>query len=132
MLVAEKVRSTYPNARFWWKDERSHFLGACSQFIEDTGLEQDVLLSGISDSDSRLPWTRQAALYLRDDREVFDSKQARINIVERQDRPEGTFWLKTSKVPFRNQDEMTGGTVGGFEMITAQEAWRYSREKDGE
>lgn len=128
--LCEEVRRLHPEARFWWKDEKSHFLGACSAFVADSGLSENELFEGISDNDPRLPWTRQAVLYIRDDLKVFASQKAQLNIVERQDRPEGTVWLKTSKVPYLNRDDRTGGTLGGFEVISSQEAWRLARRNE--
>jgi len=87
------------------------------------------MLSGINDHDSRLPWTRQAAMYTRDDRRVYESQSPDLNIVERQDREGETVWLKTSKVPYQASDGSTGGTVGGFAVISAKEALALSRER---
>lgn len=127
--ICESLRAKHPMARFWWKNEASQFLGACSAFVVDSGLEPEELFAGIADDDARLPWTRQAVLYMRDDKKVFSSNRAKIDIVERQDRPGGTVWLKTSKVPYRNRDGLTGGTVGGFEVISTAEAWTLSRKR---
>lgn len=123
-----RVHRTHPGAHLWCKDEASNFLGACPLFIEASGLSEETLLSGINDYDPRLPWTRQAGIYIRDDREVFQSQTPKLNIVERQDRENETIWLKTSKVPYRNEDRSTGGTVGGFAVISASEALALSRQ----
>lgn len=123
------VHASFPGAHLWWKDEHSHFLGACPNLLKASTLDEATLLSGIDDHDPRLPWTRQAALYVKDDREVFVAQQAKLNIVERQDQVDGTVWLKTSKVPYRNPDG-TGGTVGGFEVIDEKAAWKLKRAAD--
>ncbi len=124
-----RVHRRHPGAHLWCKDESSNFIGACPRFIEASGLDEDTLLSGINDHDSRLPWTRQASIYTRDDREVFQSQTAKLNIVERQDREDETIWLKTSKVPYHSKDRKTGGTVGGFSVISASEALALSRNR---
>ncbi len=123
----KRVHRVHPGAHFWVKDAQSHFLAVCSNFLRASELDRATLLSGINDVDSRLPWMRQGPLYVRDDREVFRSGVAKLDIVERQDRDDETIWLKTSKVPYRVSDNSSGGTVGGFERIDAKEAWRLSR-----
>ena len=54
--------------------------------------------------------------------------KAKLNIVERQDQVDGTVWLKTSKVPYKNPDG-SGGTVGGFEVIDEKAAWKLKMEQ---
>lgn len=117
----DEIQSTHPTAAFWWKDEGSVFLGACSRLGKVAGLPDSLSLLGITDSDERLPWARQAPLYRRDDREVLQRYQAKLNIVERQDRDTGVIWLRTSKVPYRNGAGQMG-TVGGFDQISEARA----------
>jgi len=122
------VHARHPGAHLWVKDQDSRFLAACSNLVAACGLDEETFLSGINDLDPRIAWNRQGPLYVRDDAEVFASGTPKVNIIERQDRPGGeVVWLKTSKVPFRNADGVTGGTVGGFEVITDKEAWQLSR-----
>jgi hypothetical protein len=72
-------------------------------------------------------WNRQAAVYMRDDREVMLSGAPRFDIVERQDREAGTVWLRTSKVPYACPAGQ--GTVGGFDTISAAHAAELARKR---
>ena len=127
--VFARVHAEHPGAHLWCKDESSNFLAVCSNFVDAAGIDEDVILSGINDYDPRLPWTRQAGIYIRDDREVFQSGMPRLDIVERQDREGETIWLKTSKVPYGTDGDMPGGTVGGFSVISTEEAVALSRHR---
>ncbi len=81
---------------------------------------------GVNDADPRIRWNRQAALYMRDDREVLASGAPRFDILERQDRDSGTVWLRTSKVPYTGVGG--DGTVGGFDTISVAEAQRLAKQ----
>ncbi len=126
------VQAEYPGVHFWWKNEDSHFLGACSQFVTASSITKATLLSGINDTDVRLPWARQGAHYVRDDRDIFWSQSAKLDILERQSRVDGDWvWLRTSKVPYAHTEGSHGGTVGGFEAINnaAAMALRNAKQK---
>jgi hypothetical protein len=114
----------FPTAMFWWKDDESHFLGFCPRFAAASGVPALALL-GRTDADPAVAWRRQAALYMKDDREVVASGVARFDILERQDRSDGTVWLRTSKVPY--VDAHGSGTVGGFDTISSAHAHRLAR-----
>ncbi len=77
---------------------------------------------GLSDVSPEVAWSRQGNLYRRDDRAVLDALSPKLNIVERQDRSDGTIWLRTSKVPYRSA--AGAGTVGGLDIISEQTAQR--------
>ncbi len=72
----------FPTAMFWWKDERSTFLGFCPRFAAASGVAAFDLL-GRTDADPAVVWNRQAAVYMRDDRDVLLSRVPRFDIVER-------------------------------------------------
>jgi len=126
--VIEVVKRQHPDVHIWWKNEKSQFMGGCEAFIKLANVGEAHLFSGINDMDPRLPWSRQGAHYVRDDREVFESNTAKLNILERQDQEDGTVWLKTSKVPFV-LPKGGGGTVGGFEVITDADAQKLAQTK---
>ena len=124
------VHGTYQDAHFWVKNSESHFLGVCPNLLNASGLDRETLLSGINDVDARLPWMRQGPLYIRDDRDVLLSGVPKLDILERQDRGEETIWLKTSKVPYAVERGGSGGTVGGFQRISAKAAWKLRLDAD--
>ena len=118
--------AAYPTASFWWKDETSHFLGFCPRLAAASGLRAIELL-GRTDADADVVWSRQGALYMKDDREVLLAGQPKFDIVERQDREGGTVWLRTSKVPYISP--AGSGTVGGFDTISAAHARELAKHR---
>jgi PAS domain-containing protein len=125
LAAFDNAHAAYPTAMFWWKDEGSHFLGFCPRFASAAGLAASDLL-GRNDLDPRVAWSRQGALYMKDDREVLASFTPRFDILERQDREgETTVWLRTSKVPYRAGK--VAGTVGGFDTISTVEALELAK-----
>lgn len=127
LLAFDAAHAAYPTACFWWKDETSHFLGFCPRLAAAAGLGQFDLL-GRTDGDPDVVWSRQGALYMKDDREVLLSGQPKFDIVERQDREGGTVWLRTSKVPYASP--AGSGTVGGFDMISAAHARELAKARN--
>lgn len=122
----EVAYGEYPTAMFWWKTEKSEFLGCCPRFAAASGVPALDLL-GRTDADPLVTWNRQGPVYMRDDREVLLSRLPRFDIVERQDRGEATVWLRTSKVPY--ESAWGAGTVGGFDTIPASLATRLARKR---
>ncbi|MFO0548547.1 MAG: hypothetical protein U0271_09180 [Polyangiaceae bacterium] len=127
-LVAalDAAHAEYPSAAFWWKDESSRFLGFCNRFAVASGIPSQKLF-GLTDADPGVVWSRQAALYMKDDREVLAAGKPRFDIVERQDREDGTLWLRTSKVPYIGVGG--SGTVGGFDTISAARALELAKNR---
>lgn len=124
LAAFDAVHARHGTAMFWWKDETSRFLGFCPRVALASGLEARLLV-GQTDADPRVAWNRQAALYARDDRDVMTSGAPRFDIVERQDREDGTVWLRTSKVPYASG--AGAGTVGGLDTISVHEAQRLTK-----
>lgn len=121
----DELHSTHPTVAFWWKDEDSTFLGACPRLGPLGGLPSTLELLGVPEGDERLGWARQSNLYRRDDREVLQRNQPKLNIVERQDREGGVVWLRTSKAPYKGVG--VAGTVGGFDEVTEARARELAR-----
>ena len=64
-------------------------------------------------------WAEQAELYRSDDRKVIESGQAKLNYEEPQSTPNGDrIWLRTSKIPLRDQVGNIRGLLGTYEDIT--------------
>jgi hypothetical protein len=122
----DAVNAQYASASFWWKDEGSRFLGFCPRIAAASGVK-DIELLGKNDADPAVVWSRQGPVYMRDDREVLKSGVPRFDIVERQDRHEGTVWLRTSKVPYSSA--AGSGTVGGFDLISAEHAKELAKRR---
>jgi hypothetical protein len=126
MATLDAVYAAFPTAMFWWKNERSEFLGFCPRFAIASGVVARDLF-GRSDADPAVAWCRQAAVYMRDDRDVMLSAAPRFDILERQDRDGDTVWLRTNKVPYKSAAGQ--GTVGGFDTISVAHAQRIAKQQ---
>ncbi len=101
----------------FWKDRDSVYLGCNETFAKGAGCRPDEVLGR---SDFALSWLREdSEAYRADDREVMTSGQAKIHIIERQHRPDGTcIWLDTSKLPLVDAAGNVCGVVGVYDDIT--------------
>ncbi len=103
--------------RVFWKDRDLHYLGCNTAFSKDGGLScwQEV----IGKDDYQMIWAAQADLYRADDRAVIDTGIAKLSYEEPQTTPDGkTIWLRTSKVPLRNQQGEIFGILGIYDDVT--------------
>ena len=111
--------------RIFWKDRSLHYLGCNPPFARDAGLARPDDLVG--KDDYQMAWASHAELYRADDQQVVESGMPRLNYEEPQTTPDGrTIWLRTSKVPLRNQREEIIGVLGLYEDVTE------TRERDDE
>ena len=86
-------------------------------FARDAGYSSPDELIGKTDFD--LIWKDQAGAYRADDKRVMETAEAKLNFEELQTTPDGrTIWLKTSKIPLR-EDSRIIGVLGLYEDITA-------------
>ncbi len=103
--------------RIFWKDQNLCYLGCNPAFAEDAGVPDSQTVIG--KNDFQLAWKDQAKLYQADDKQVMDSGVAKLFFEEIQSKADGTsIWLRTSKVPLRNQANETIGLLGLYEDIT--------------
>ena len=114
--LLQAVIDTVP-VRVFWKDTALRYMGCNPAFARDAGLSEPHALIGKPDTE--LPWKNQAALYAADDRRVMTSGQPIHAQDELQTTPDGRLiWLRTSKVPLRNEADETIGVLGIYEDIT--------------
>lgn len=105
--------------RIFWKDRESRYLGCNPQFARDAGKSRPDDLLG--KDDHQMGWAAQADLYQADDRRVMESGIAKLNYEEPQTTPDGKgIWLRTSKVPLRNDRGETIGLLGLYDDVTEQ------------
>jgi PAS domain S-box-containing protein len=103
--------------RVFWKDRNLRFLGCNSAFAHDAGMTLPDELVG--KDDRQMPWRDQADLYRADDLAVMESGVPRLFYEEPLTKPDGqVIWLRTSKVPLKNNDDETIGVLGIYEDIT--------------
>ncbi|MDO9106013.1 MAG: EAL domain-containing protein [Methylovulum sp.] len=105
--------------RIFWKDKALRYLGCNPVFAHDAGeaCPQDL----IAKDDYQLAWHEHADRYRADDHLVMDSGIPKLFYEEPQATPDGnTIWLRTSKVPLRNEANDIIGVLGIYEDITEQ------------
>ena len=105
--------------RVFWKDRQLRYLGCNQPFADDSGLADPRDLIGKDDFD--MSWRDVAKLYRADDQAVMDNDTPKLNYEEPQTRLDGRrLWLRTSKVPLRDQSGHVFGVLGVYEDITAR------------
>lgn len=115
--LISQIVETIP-MRVFWKDRDSRYLGCNTLFAKNAGLSRPGELIGQTDLD--MVWRDQAEMYRADDRLVMDSDIPKLSYDEPQTTPQGKqIWVRTSKVPLRNERDETIGVLGVYEDITA-------------
>ena len=115
--LLREVIDTAP-VRVFWKDRECRYLGCNPVFARDAGKASPAELIGRDDY--AMGWAAQADLYRTDDKRVMESGQSRLNYEEPQTTPDGkTIWLRTSKVPLRDETGKVIGVLGLYDDITA-------------
>lgn len=114
--MLQLVLDTIP-ARVFWKDLNLNYLGCNHLFARDAGLASPKEIVGRSDY--QLGWTDQSERYRQDDLAVIQSGEPKINYEEPQTTPKGgLIWLRTSKIPLRDDVGRIIGVMGTYEEIT--------------
>ncbi len=125
--MLQTILDTIP-VRVFWKDLQYRFLGCNRLFLKDAGLTDIEQILGKNDYD--LSWKNEADLYRADDMAVVQSGKAKLNFEETQTTPENkTIWLKTSKIPLRDEAGEIFGVMGTYEDITRQKIALQELEK---
>jgi PAS domain S-box-containing protein len=126
--MLDKILNTVPQAIFW-KDPDGRFLGCNNIFAQAMGFEKPEQIIGLTDH--KLPINQvDAAAYRTNDREVIQSGQPKMHIIEPLRRTDGSFqWLDTSKVPLLDENEIPIGVLGVFADITDRKEMEDALEK---
>jgi PAS domain S-box-containing protein len=104
------------SVRLFWKDKNSTFLGCNRLVAEDAGLDSPQAIIGLNDF---MLFPTQAEAYRADDLAVMESGKAKLNFEESLVTPNGKqLWLRTSKVPLKNNLSEVIGVIGTYEDIT--------------
>jgi PAS domain S-box-containing protein len=120
----QAIVDNIPRAIFW-KDKDLYFLGCNIAFAKIAGVRSTQDIIGKSDYD--MSWSAQAEAYRKDDQEVMDKRESKLNIEEVNTNSTGEeTWVLTSKVPIINRKEEVVAILGMFEDITER------KQKDAE
>jgi hypothetical protein len=118
------------NVRVFWKlGPKFQFAGVNGGFARDAGLPAADLL-GADDFDARLPWAAQAAKYRADDKEVYDTGKAKLDILERQTSSStNVTWVHVGKAPIRTDKGAVIGILGMYEVVDDKTAQKLFFKK---
>ncbi len=115
-VLLQSIIASVP-VRIFWKDKDSRYLGCNPIFARDAGKTNPTEVIGKLDYD--MGWAAQADLYRADDRQVMESGIPRLNFEEPQTTPDGrTIYLRTSKVPLKDEKNNVIGILGIYEDVT--------------
>jgi PAS domain S-box-containing protein len=102
----------------FWKNKNSVYLGCNRALLHDANLKHFDEIIGKNDYE--MPWAEtEADKYRADDREVMESNQPKLGIIETQVQADGRqVWLETNKMPFHDLDGNVMGVLGLYQNIT--------------
>lgn len=124
----QTVIDTFPLAVFW-KDRQSVFLGCNLKTAQAAGLNSPIEIIGKTDYD--LPWSlEETEIYRADDREVMESNQAKLGVIETQKLANGTtIWIETNKLPLYNLNDEVIGVLGTYQDISDRKRAELERDQ---
>jgi hypothetical protein len=128
--LAEVSGPDYPVRVFWKLGPKFLFAGCNDRFARDAGFPGPKDLLGLDDFSPKLPWQAQAAKYRADDKEVFDSGKAKLDILERQTSASGaTVFVRVGKAPVRTAAGEVIGILGMYEVLDEKTAQKLFFER---
>jgi len=105
-------------AHVFWKNRENIYLGCNDAFAKSLGLDSAEQIVGKSDYDLPIKKERSTA-FRKDDIEVMDSRQPKLNIEEEQVFSDGRkAYLLTNKVPLLSKSNEVIGVLGVYYDIT--------------
>ncbi|MEZ5403986.1 MAG: PAS domain-containing protein [Bryobacteraceae bacterium] len=104
--------------RVFWKDADGAYMGCNAAFAEDAGLASTIDVIGLSDRD--LPWRDEADRFRSHDRDVIATAAPRVDCDLTVLRGGDMRWLRSVKVPLRDDAGKIIGVLGTYEDITAE------------
>jgi len=120
--LQQSIIDLLPNCHIFWKDTNSIYLGCNVAFAAAAEVNSPTDIVGKTDYD--FPWTKEESdAYRADDRQIMQTRQARLNIIEPQTLPDDRkAIISTSKVPLINDKNEVYGVLGIYFDITEQKA----------
>lgn len=113
----------------FWKDLDSVYLGCNKNFAKAAGFDDPADVIGKNDYD--LPWKKEETEFFRMvDQRVMKSGKAELNLEEPQLQADGReAWLRTNKVPLKDESGSVIGILGTFEDITEKKQSEVSLKR---
>ncbi len=125
--LLQTIINTSP-VRVFWKDVNLRYLGSNPAFSKDAGVSNPDEMIG--KDDFQFSWRDHAEQYRADDTQVLSSGKPKLFFEEQQVAPDGTqMWLRTSKVPLRNNKNEIVGLLGIYEDITEQKLAKSEKDR---
>ncbi len=116
--MLQLVLDNIPQGVFW-KDRESRYLGCNAVVTRTFGIEDNAWVLGKVDGMFGSVTPDQAEFFLREDREVMESGQPQLGIIEQVTFADGiTRWLETNKMPMRDAMGQVIGLMGTWQDIT--------------
>lgn len=110
----EMILDSVP-AWIFYKDRENRFIKVNKTYADIVGLPKDRL-EGKKISD--LYPKKEAEKYWQDDKEVMKSGQPKLNIIESVDTKKGRLWVRTDKIPYKDEGGNIIGIIGFSVDIT--------------
>src|SRR5258706_1115917 len=114
---------------FWKIGPQFSYAGGNAHYATDAGFANVADLIGLNDFHEKMPWQAQAAKFRKDDKEVFDSGVAKLDILERQDSAAGTVWVRVGKAPIPTVAGVLIGILGMYEQLDEAVATKMYLER---
>ena len=126
--ILQQILDTIPVGVFW-KDKNLTYMGCNQSFAKDAALDSPNTIIG--KNDFNLVWKEFAQHYRDDDKSVMESCIPKLNFEEPLIRADGKKrWVRTSKVPLRNDDGEVMGILGTYEDITEHKSANESLQRE--
>ena len=126
--ILQQILDTIPVGVFW-KDKNLTYMGCNQSFAKDAALDSSNTIIG--KNDFNLVWKEFAQHYRDDDKSVMESCIPKLNFEEPLIIADGKKrWVRTSKVPLRNDDGEVMGILGTYEDITEHKSANESLQRE--
>jgi PAS domain S-box-containing protein len=114
--LLQTIIDTVP-IRIFWKDRGLRYLGCNPLFARDAGYSSPEEMIG--KDDYQMAWAGHAELYRADDRTVMETGHPKLFFDEQVQSQDGKLmWVRTSKIPLKNEFSEVIGVLGIYEDIT--------------
>lgn len=114
----------------FWKDANSRYLGCNLLVAKSLGFDSPEGIVGKCDDEITSLTAKEAADFIRKDRETMASNQSVLDIVEPMTMHDGrTIWLNTNKVPMHDDKGRVIGVLGTWQDITERKRVEEEQRK---